>query len=121
MKPQWPLHVSKCIQLAGHYLGFNGWNTRIISVEKLGPKYVCTVELEIRNHHVTVTGSGCGEVHPISGLNDEVISKAHVAASSHHLFLKVVQIWFWKDHSNTDHLNIAWRIFFRETANRSTL
>ena len=27
-----PLYITKCMELANHYLGFNGWNSKIISV-----------------------------------------------------------------------------------------
>ena len=30
-----PLYVTKCYELANHYLGFNGWSSKIISVSTL--------------------------------------------------------------------------------------
>lgn len=41
-----------------------------MSLEKLGDKCVCTVELEIQKHDLCITGSGCGEIHCTSGAND---------------------------------------------------
>ena len=30
-----PLYVTKCYELVNHYLGFNGWSSKIISVSTL--------------------------------------------------------------------------------------
>lgn len=57
----WPLHISKCHQLASHYLHYNGWNIRIISLEDLGIQHRCIVELEIEQHDVRVEGAGYAE------------------------------------------------------------
>lgn len=61
-KSGWPLHISKCIQLASQYLHFDGWNTKIILLEKLEAKYMCTVEIEIKHHQLCVIGSGYGDL-----------------------------------------------------------
>ncbi|XP_069642843.1 RAD52 motif-containing protein 1 isoform X2 [Haliaeetus albicilla] len=72
------LNSSKCQELANHYLGFNGWSSRIITLqnvsgfdgenEELGKtlqkrsvKYLCAVEVTLPNHGVCTRGVALGE------------------------------------------------------------
>ncbi|KAM6399227.1 LOW QUALITY PROTEIN: RAD52 motif-containing protein 1-like [Rhynochetos jubatus] len=72
------LNSSKCQELANHYLGFNGWSSRIIRLrnvsdfdgasEELGKalqrrsvKYLCAVELTLPSHGVRTRGVALGE------------------------------------------------------------
>ncbi|XP_040473568.1 RAD52 motif-containing protein 1 [Falco naumanni] len=72
------LNSNKCQQLANHYLGFNGWSSRIITLqnvsgfdgenEELGKtlqkqsvKYLCAVEVTLPNHGVRARGVALGE------------------------------------------------------------
>uniref|UniRef100_A0A8B9MKW8 RAD52 motif containing 1 n=1 Tax=Accipiter nisus TaxID=211598 RepID=A0A8B9MKW8_9AVES len=72
------LNSSKCQELANHYLGFNGWSSRIIALqnvsgfdgdnEELGKtlqkrsvKYLCAVEVTLPNHGVRTRGVALGE------------------------------------------------------------
>ncbi|XP_005439542.2 RAD52 motif-containing protein 1 [Falco biarmicus] len=72
------LNSNKCQQLANHYLGFNGWSSRIITLqnvsgfdgenEELGKtlqkqsvKYLCAVEVTLPNHGVRTRGVALGE------------------------------------------------------------
>ncbi|XP_025921004.1 RAD52 motif-containing protein 1 [Apteryx rowi] len=72
------LNSNKCQELANHYLGFNGWSSRIITLqnvsgfdddnEELGKtlqkrslKYLCAVEVTMPNHGVRTRGVGLGE------------------------------------------------------------
>ncbi|XP_032840968.2 RAD52 motif-containing protein 1 isoform X1 [Tyto alba] len=67
------LSSNKCQELANHYLGFNGWSSRIITLqnasgfdgenEELGKtlqkrsvKYLCAVEVTVPNHGVRTRG-----------------------------------------------------------------
>uniref|UniRef100_A0AAY4E2I5 DM1 domain-containing protein n=1 Tax=Denticeps clupeoides TaxID=299321 RepID=A0AAY4E2I5_9TELE len=65
------LSHAKCQDLANHYLGFNGWSTRIITVGKLISveaggqeillKYGCIAELIFPHHGVSCRGMGVAE------------------------------------------------------------
>ncbi|NXE82173.1 RDM1 protein, partial [Cochlearius cochlearius] len=72
------LNSNKCQELANHYLGFNGWSSRIIALqnvsgfngenEELGKtlqkrsvKYLCAVEVTLPNHGVCTRGVALGE------------------------------------------------------------
>ncbi|XP_052555607.1 RAD52 motif-containing protein 1 isoform X5 [Tympanuchus pallidicinctus] len=69
------LNSNKCQELANHYLGFNGWSSRIITLqnlsgfddenEEVGKKrcvrYLCAVEVTLPNHGVRSRGVGLGE------------------------------------------------------------
>ncbi|XP_037267263.1 RAD52 motif-containing protein 1 [Falco rusticolus] len=72
------LNSNKCQQLANHYLGFNGWSSRIITLqnvsgfdgenEELGKtlqkqsvKYLCAVEVTLPSHGVRTRGVALGE------------------------------------------------------------
>ncbi|XP_062451728.1 RAD52 motif-containing protein 1 isoform X2 [Rhea pennata] len=71
------LNSNKCQELANHYLGFNGWSSRIITLqnvsgfdenEELGKtlqkrslKYLCAVEVTMPKHGVCTRGIGLGE------------------------------------------------------------
>ncbi|NWR80041.1 RDM1 protein, partial [Centropus unirufus] len=72
------LNSNKCQELANHYLGFNGWSSRIITLqnvsgfdgesEELGEtlqkrwvKYLCAVEVTLPNHGVWSRGVALGE------------------------------------------------------------
>ncbi|XP_074782730.1 RAD52 motif-containing protein 1 [Athene noctua] len=72
------LSSNKCQELANHYLGFNGWSSRIITLqnvsgfdgenEELGKtlqkrsvKYLCAVEVTLPNHGVHTRGVALGE------------------------------------------------------------
>ncbi|NWH60178.1 RDM1 protein, partial [Geococcyx californianus] len=74
------LNSNKCQELANHYLGFNGWSSRIITLqnvsgfdgenEELGQtlqkrpvKYLCAVEVMLPNHGVCTRGVALGEAH----------------------------------------------------------
>lgn len=73
-----PLSLSKCLDLANHYLGFSGWSTRIITLKDISKcvdagcpeeedsqgvflKYGCLVELTFPQHGVTCQGVGVAE------------------------------------------------------------
>ncbi|NXP46870.1 RDM1 protein, partial [Heliornis fulica] len=72
------LNSNKCQELANHYLGFNGWSSRIITlqnlsgfdseneelgkaVQKRSVKYLCAVEVTVPNHGVCTRGVALGE------------------------------------------------------------
>ncbi|XP_068774883.1 RAD52 motif-containing protein 1 isoform X1 [Struthio camelus] len=72
------LNSNKCQELANHYLGFNGWSSRIImlqnvsgfddenkelgkTLQKRSLKYLCAVEVAMPNHRVYTRGVGLGE------------------------------------------------------------
>ncbi|NXY78544.1 RDM1 protein, partial [Glareola pratincola] len=72
------LNSNKCQELANHYLGFNGWSSRIITLqnvsgfdgenEELGEtlqkrsvKYLCAVEVTVPHHRVRTRGVALGE------------------------------------------------------------
>ncbi|OPJ74336.1 RAD52 motif-containing protein 1 [Patagioenas fasciata monilis] len=72
------LNSNKCQDLANHYLGFNGWSSRIITLqnvsgfdgenEELGEtlqkrsvKYLCAVEVTLPNHGIHTRGVALGE------------------------------------------------------------
>ncbi|KFP79853.1 RAD52 motif-containing protein 1, partial [Apaloderma vittatum] len=72
------LSSNKCQELANHYFGFNGWSSRIITLqnvsgfdgenEELGRtlqqrsvKYLCAVEVTLPNHGVRARGVALGE------------------------------------------------------------
>ncbi|KAI4892948.1 hypothetical protein NFI96_032356 [Prochilodus magdalenae] len=72
------LSHAKCQDLANHYLGFNGWSTRIVTLKDISKctdvgwsldsssqeellKYGCVVELTIPHHRVTCRGVGVAE------------------------------------------------------------
>ncbi|GAB0199364.1 RAD52 motif-containing protein 1 isoform X1 [Grus americana] len=72
------LNSNKCQELANHYLGFNGWSSRIITLqnvsgfdgenEELGKtlqkrsvKYLCAVEVTLPNHGVHTRGVALSE------------------------------------------------------------
>ncbi|NXO52660.1 RDM1 protein, partial [Aramus guarauna] len=67
------LNSNKCQELANHYLGFNGWSSRIITLQnisgfegeneergktlqKRSVKYLCAVEVTLPNHGVRTRG-----------------------------------------------------------------
>ncbi|NXP73960.1 RDM1 protein, partial [Ramphastos sulfuratus] len=70
------LSSSKCQELANHYLGFNGWSSRIITLqnvsgmdgEELGKtsqrpsvKFLCAMEVTVPSHGVCSRGVALGE------------------------------------------------------------
>ncbi|NXK48905.1 RDM1 protein, partial [Chauna torquata] len=72
------LNSNRCQELANHYLGFNGWSSRIITLQnvsgfddengevgrklqKRSVKYLCAVEVTLPNHGVCTRGVGLGE------------------------------------------------------------
>ncbi|NXG24419.1 RDM1 protein, partial [Grallaria varia] len=72
------LSSSKCQELANHYLGFNGWSSRIITLqnvsgfdgekEELGKtsqkgsvKFLCALEVMLPNHGIRSRGVALGE------------------------------------------------------------
>ncbi|KAK2512554.1 Rdm1 [Columba guinea] len=78
------LNSNKCQELANHYLGFNGWSSRIITLqnvsgfdgenEELGEtlqkrsvKYLCAVEVTLPNHGIRTRGVALGEAHVENG------------------------------------------------------
>ncbi|XP_077187324.1 RAD52 motif-containing protein 1 isoform X2 [Paroedura picta] len=76
------LNSSKCQELANHYLGFNGWSSRIVTLQDISGfegeendeedargstgsqrcKYLCVRELTIPQHGICVRGLGVAEV-----------------------------------------------------------
>ncbi|XP_051572351.1 RAD52 motif-containing protein 1 [Myxocyprinus asiaticus] len=73
-----PLSLSKCQDLANHYLGFNGWSTRIVTLKDISKcadagwqedadsqgilmKYGCIAELTFPQHDVSCHGVGVEE------------------------------------------------------------
>ncbi|NXI95523.1 RDM1 protein, partial [Psophia crepitans] len=72
------LNSNKCQELANHYLGFNGWSSRIITLQnvsgfdgeneelektsqKRSLKYLCAVEVTLPRHGVRTRGVALGE------------------------------------------------------------
>ncbi|NXX17001.1 RDM1 protein, partial [Podargus strigoides] len=70
------LNSNKCQELANHYLGFNGWSSRIITLQnvsgfenedlgktlqKRSVKYLCAVEVTMPHHGVRSRGVALGE------------------------------------------------------------
>ncbi|NWI63847.1 RDM1 protein, partial [Todus mexicanus] len=72
------LNSTKCQELANHYLGFNGWSSRIITLqnvsgldgeneelgkafEKRSVKYLCAVEVTLPKHGLRTRGVALGE------------------------------------------------------------
>ncbi|NXN26093.1 RDM1 protein, partial [Nycticryphes semicollaris] len=72
------LNSNKCQELANHYLGFNGWSSRIITLQnvsgfdgeneeldetlqKRSMKYLCALEVTLPNHGVRTRGVALGE------------------------------------------------------------
>ncbi|NXW56595.1 RDM1 protein, partial [Eurystomus gularis] len=72
------LNSTKCQELANHYLGFNGWSSRIITLQNISGfdgenaelgktswkrlvKYLCAVEVMLPNHGVHARGVALGE------------------------------------------------------------
>ncbi|KAM6368723.1 RAD52 motif-containing protein 1 isoform 2-T3 [Pluvialis apricaria] len=72
------LNSNKCQELANHYLGFNGWSSRIITLQNVSGfdgeneergetlqkrpvKYLCAVQVMLPNHGVRTTGVALGE------------------------------------------------------------
>ncbi|XP_075299776.1 RAD52 motif-containing protein 1 isoform X2 [Opisthocomus hoazin] len=79
-RPQQALALTsnKCQELANHYLGFNGWSSRIITLQdvsgfdgkneelektsqKRSVKYLCAVEVALPNHGLHSRGVALGE------------------------------------------------------------
>ncbi|NXA43004.1 RDM1 protein, partial [Eudromia elegans] len=77
-RPGLPLSSSKCQELANHYLGFNGWSSRIITLQNVSGfddeneqtgetlqkqtlRYLCAVEVTIPKHGVRSRGVGLAE------------------------------------------------------------
>ncbi|KAJ8251794.1 hypothetical protein GJAV_G00225510 [Gymnothorax javanicus] len=71
-----PLSNAKCLELANRYLGFNGWSSKIITLQDLSGedgvgsgtdsqaltlKYGCIVELAFPLHHAHCRGVGVAE------------------------------------------------------------
>ncbi|CAH1254346.1 RDM1 [Branchiostoma lanceolatum] len=65
-----PLPYSKCLDLANHYLGMDGWTTRILSIgqdsescqhDPNSLRYICVVRIEIRGWDMSCQGVGLGE------------------------------------------------------------
>ncbi|XP_016408674.1 RAD52 motif-containing protein 1 isoform X3 [Sinocyclocheilus rhinocerous] len=73
-----PLSLSKCHNLANHYLGFGGWSTRIITLKDISRcvdagcqeetddqsvllKYGCIAELTFQQHGMSCQGVGVAE------------------------------------------------------------
>ncbi|NXC19396.1 RDM1 protein, partial [Corythaeola cristata] len=78
------LNSNKCQEMANYYLGFNGWSSRIITLqnvsgfdgenEELGKmlqkrsmKYLCAVELTLPSHGVRTRGVALGEAEVENG------------------------------------------------------
>ncbi|CAH3141419.1 unnamed protein product, partial [Pocillopora meandrina] len=70
---QQPLYMAKCTVLANYYLGFNGWSTRIMQLDRLENRsetedsqekknavYRCVVRLEIKDCEFFCEGTGYG-------------------------------------------------------------
>ncbi|NXG72504.1 RDM1 protein, partial [Baryphthengus martii] len=73
-----PLNSTKCQELANHYLGFNGWSSRIITLQnvsgfhgeneevgktfqKPSVKFLCALEVTLPRHGVRARGVALGE------------------------------------------------------------
>ncbi|KAL0992711.1 hypothetical protein UPYG_G00097250 [Umbra pygmaea] len=89
-----PLSHSKCQDLANHYLGFNGWSTRIITLKdisncddanRLSPvpghleevtlKYGCIIEVTFPHHAQSCRGVGVAEETMRGNAPDVVVPK----------------------------------------------
>ncbi|NXF14215.1 RDM1 protein, partial [Smithornis capensis] len=72
------LSSNKCQELANHYLGFNGWSSRLITLQnvsgfdgeneevgktsqKRSLKFLCALEVTLPNHGVRTRGVALGE------------------------------------------------------------
>ncbi|KFO83455.1 RAD52 motif-containing protein 1, partial [Buceros rhinoceros silvestris] len=91
------LSSTKCQELANHYLGFNGWSSRIITLqnvsgfdgknEELGKtsakrpvKYLCAVEVTLPSHGVRTRGVALGQADAEDGADPlEVVRAARRA------------------------------------------
>ena len=70
--PASPLHISKCQEVANHYLGFNGWSVRVVSMEekKTAPStpgtvvvcFCCVAALRVKGCEVESVGMGEGRL-----------------------------------------------------------
>ncbi|KAJ7316765.1 hypothetical protein JRQ81_002927 [Phrynocephalus forsythii] len=78
----WALNSNKCKDLANHYLGFNGWSSRIITLQNISgfeegeneeeerrashhsqySKYLCIQELTFPQHGICTRGVGVAEL-----------------------------------------------------------
>ncbi|XP_035666729.1 RAD52 motif-containing protein 1-like [Branchiostoma floridae] len=65
-----PLPYSKCLDLANHFLGMDGWTTHIVSIgqdpeacqhDPHSLRYICVVRIEIRGWDMSCDGVGLGE------------------------------------------------------------
>ncbi|XP_041361340.1 RAD52 motif-containing protein 1-like [Gigantopelta aegis] len=66
-----PLHLSKCVELANFYLGFNGWSSKVTKLEEdkdvlpvdgvSKVRYFCVVSLCVAHHNLSCDGLGAWE------------------------------------------------------------
>ena len=70
--PPPPLHISKCQELANHYLGFNSWSVRVVSIaeKNTAPSapgtvvvcFCCVAMLQVKGCEVESVGMGEGRL-----------------------------------------------------------
>ncbi|XP_064381857.1 RAD52 motif-containing protein 1-like [Halichondria panicea] len=53
-----PLHISDCVALANHYLGFNGWSSSITSLTSSDEEWMCQASVRVRTWDVESRGTG---------------------------------------------------------------
>ncbi|XP_019627112.1 PREDICTED: RAD52 motif-containing protein 1-like [Branchiostoma belcheri] len=65
-----PLPFSKCLDLANHFLGFDGWSSHVVSFgqdpespqhDPNSLRYICVMKIEIRGWDLSCGGVGLGE------------------------------------------------------------
>ena len=74
-----PLPLPKCQELANHYLGFNGWSTKVVSLSEEGRKEVsyCCVVVMVKGCEVCSVGVGVGRLALIIFRNaDKIVTSA---------------------------------------------
>ncbi|XP_042693421.1 RAD52 motif-containing protein 1 isoform X3 [Centrocercus urophasianus] len=104
------LNSNKCQELANHYLGFNGWCSRIITPspqlqnvsgfddenEEVGKKrcvrYLCAVEVTLPNHGVQSRGVGLGEADVGNGEAAGRVQKLAVGKALSSAFQKILLV-----------------------------
>ncbi|KAM6295356.1 RAD52 motif-containing protein 1 [Aegotheles albertisi] len=110
------LNSNKCQELANHYLGFNGWSSRIITLQnvsgfddengdqaetmqKRSVKYLCAVEVTLPSHGVCTRGVALSEAdveHPEDPLEfvtaSRRVQKLAVGKALSHAFQKILLV-----------------------------
>jgi len=52
-----PLGALECVDMANHFLGFNGWATELVAIKREGSAWSATVALVVRSFGVRVEGA----------------------------------------------------------------